>query len=204
MRLIMRKNLSLFNLQNLKQAVGEFAVKSGYFVIKLGISMAFKWDLPRKKYFQIALQRNWDFPKFYEILGDLEMLKGNFLGLLENYNKSLSINADQPVLLSKLIFNYNYINYDQKDYFNVIDNYKKLLVNLKCTTEVKNIPKKPSGLHSMNEHDEIKVGFITSDFREHPIGFQTLSILKELKNFKKMKMYSFCQMVIFHLFFTVY
>jgi len=70
MRLIMRKKLSLFNLQNLKQAVGEFAVKSGYFVIKLGISMAFKWDLPRKKYFQIALQRNWDFPKFYEILGE--------------------------------------------------------------------------------------------------------------------------------------
>ena len=30
-------------------------------------------------------------PEFYEILGDLEMLKGNFLGLLENYNKSLSI-----------------------------------------------------------------------------------------------------------------
>ena len=26
-------------------------------------------------------------PEFYEILGDLEMLKGNFLGLLENYNK---------------------------------------------------------------------------------------------------------------------
>jgi predicted O-linked N-acetylglucosamine transferase (SPINDLY family) len=43
----------------------------------------------------------------------------------------------------------------------------------------------------MNEHDEIKVGFITSDFREHPIGFQTLSILKELKNFKKIKIYSF-------------
>ena len=130
-------------------------------------------------------------PEFYEILGDLEMLKGNFLGLLENYNKSLSINTDQPVLLSKLIFNYNYINYDPKDYFNVIDNYKKLLVNLKSTTEVKNISKKPSGLHSVNEYDEIRVGFITSDFREHPIGFQTLSILKELKNFKKMKMYSF-------------
>ena len=130
-------------------------------------------------------------PEFYEILGDLEILKGNFFALLENYKKSLSMNPNQPDLLSKLIFNYNYINYDPKDYFNVIDQYKKLLVNSKNTAEVKNIPKRPSNLCFVNKHDEIKVGFMTSDFREHPIGFQTLSILEELKSYKKIKMYSF-------------
>lgn len=130
-------------------------------------------------------------PEFYEILGDLEILKGNFLGLLENYNKSLSINPDQKNLLSKLIFNYNYINYDSKDYFNVIDIYKKLLVNFKSKAEPKNSLNKQTSLYSTNKHDELRVGFITSDFREHPIGFQTLSILSNLKEYKKVKMYSF-------------
>lgn len=130
-------------------------------------------------------------PEFYEILGDLEILKGNFLGLLENYNKSLSINSDQPILLSKLIFNYNYINYDPKDYFNVIDSYKKLLANFKIKTSEENTLNKPTTLYSVNKHGELRVGFITSDFREHPIGFQTLSILSNFKEYKKVKMFSF-------------
>jgi len=127
----------------------------------------------------------------YEILGDCEMLRNNFVEALENYNKSLSINSNQPELLIKIIFNYNYINHDQKDYFKVIDKYKKLLINFRSELKNKNILDQPFKNHVKEIKNEIKVGFITSDLREHPVGYQILPILGELRKFKKIKIFAF-------------
>ena len=121
-----------------------------------------------------AIQVNPNYEKSYNNLGNLFNNLGNFDEATENYKKAINIKPDYAKAYSNLLFNLIYKNdFDINFYLSEAIKFRK-----NCETIKKNIKldykydAKPKRL---------KVGFITSDFGNHPGGFFTLNFLKELR-----------------------
>ena len=103
--------------------------------------------------------------------------------ILEGFNfldESFKINKEKPVYESKLLNCFYKEDLDLDNYYNDIDKLKKLYnVNNKVKLE--------------NKHyffdKQIKIGFISADFRAHAVGFQILDVIKNLSEYSELKLY---------------
>jgi predicted O-linked N-acetylglucosamine transferase (SPINDLY family) len=115
---------------------------------------------------------------------------------IDSYKKAYNLQPGAAIL-SKILFSYLYLNYNFDEYFyftkkcrelfNVSnDNFLKLNNNYESTlsiTKIKDkVPKKKF---------KIKVGFISSDLRDHSIGFQVYPVLKELSKKKDIQLFAY-------------
>lgn len=115
------------------------------------------------------------YEKSYNNLGNLYNALGKYENANKAYRQAVEIKPGYLKAHSNLLFNLNYkTNFDPNLY---LEEAKKF--GVKCKLNKKKLSyqyqyeKKPT---------KLKVGFVTSDFGNHPGGYFTLSTLRELKN----------------------
>ena len=93
---------------------------------------------------------------------------------------------DENILAFKAyIFSYNYNeNFNFDKYTEIIERYKKLL---KFNTK---------NFESVDYDKKLKVGFISADFRKHPVGYQIYGVLKSLSLFENLEIYLYYNNII--------
>ena len=121
-----------------------------------------------------AIELNPNNEKYYNNLGTLLNALGKYNEATTEFNKAIKIKPDYAKAYSNHIFNLNYItNLDKKLYLSEAKkfgvNCKKIKKNFLAQYKYEKEPKK------------LKLGFVSSDFGNHPGGFFTLSTLRELK-----------------------
>ena len=103
------------------------------------------------------------------------------LEIYRNLINKISEEDELKFFLESYIFNLNYLNdLDLKEYFYVIEEYKKKI--LKKLNLVKSQPK---------SNCKIKIGFLSSDFGYHAVGFQIIDVIKTISNFKDVEIYAY-------------
>jgi protein O-GlcNAc transferase len=126
-----------------------------------------------------------DLPFVYHILGR------SYCGLREHkkgldfFEKSIELKFDIEVC-TVYLFNSSYFkDFEKKKYFDLTSKLRNFLlnknINLKSEYKVK---EKPNENH-------LKIGFISSSFREHAITYQILGVLNYLFNEKEVKLYAY-------------
>jgi protein O-GlcNAc transferase len=126
-------------------------------------------------YFKKSIQINPSYEKSYNNLGNLLSNLGQFDEATEAYLKALKLKPDYAIAHSNLLLNLIYKpNFDINFY---LSQAKKFRTN--CKTIKKNI--------NINykydiKPEKLRIGFISADFGNHPGGYFTLNLLKELKN----------------------
>jgi protein O-GlcNAc transferase len=101
--------------------------------------------------------------------------------IYRNLIDKISEEDELKFFLESYIFNLSYLNdLDLKEYFYVIEEYKKKI--LKKLNFFKSHPK---------SNDKIKVGFLSSDFKVHAVGFQIIDVIKTMSSFKDIEIYAY-------------
>jgi predicted O-linked N-acetylglucosamine transferase (SPINDLY family) len=107
----------------------------------------------------------------YCALGNICIEIGDIENAFKNFESSLSFYKDDSKFFKQYIFNLNYAEQNsQKKYFDLINTYRKTLSIQKYNLD-KSLYKNSS---------KIKIGFLSSDFREHAVGYQILGVIEKL------------------------
>ena len=107
----------------------------------------------------------------YCALGNICIEIGDIENAFKNFELSLSFYKDDSKFFKQYIFNLNYAEQNsQKKYFDLINTYRKTLSIQKYNLD-KSLYKNSS---------KIKIGFLSSDFREHAVGYQILGVIEKL------------------------
>jgi len=107
----------------------------------------------------------------YCALGNICIEIGDIENAFKNFESSLSFYKDDSKFFKQYIFNLNYAERNsQKKYFDLINTYRKTLSIQKYNLD-KSLYKNSS---------KIKIGFLSSDFREHAVGYQILGVIEKL------------------------
>ena len=133
--------------------------------------------------------------KYYELLGNLQSIKLNLDHSIASYKKAYNL---QPgtIILSKILFSYLYLNYNFDEYFYFTKKCRELfnVSNdnfLKLNNNYENISSTIKIKHKSQKNFKIKIGFISSDLRNHSVGFQVYPVLKELSKKKDIQLYAY-------------
>jgi protein O-GlcNAc transferase len=124
---------------------------------------------------------------YYELLANLESLKLNPFRSLSLLKISYKYKPNAEIL-SKIIFAHLYLDYNFNKYFYFAKEYKNQLYKSNNyhqsthTLEANNNIKKNS---------KIKIGFISSDLRDHAVGFQVYPVLKEISKKNDIQIFAY-------------
>ena len=88
--------------------------------------------------------------------------------------KSINLDKNNAKIFSRLISTSLYLNKDVNYYKKISEDYGKIIKKIANKYERKNF------LHNSKK---IKIGFISADFREHPVGYYLLDFLPQIKKF---------------------
>ena len=125
-----------------------------------------------------AIQLKTNYEKAYNNLGNLLSNLGKFDEATNAYKQAIKIKPDYPKAYSNLLFNLIYkTDFDLNYYLSEAKKFRlncKTIKKLKFTYKYEINPKK------------LRVGFVSADFGNHPCGYFTLGLLRELrkKNFE--------------------
>jgi len=115
-----------------------------------------------------------DFAEAYMFLGNCYVEIGEIAIGADYLEKSLSTNSDLSSVYSVYVFNSLYVrNFSQKKYFEITNNLFKLI------DKQTNYIKQPKGFHGKQK--KLRIGFVSGDFKNHPIGYFIDGILPYLK-----------------------
>ena len=107
-------------------------------------------------------------------LGTTYFRLGNIEEGLNYYEKGRSIDPDVKILYDSLIFFSNYvINFSKKKYFDLVYHSRRLD---KIIDKNKILP------FQYQDNKKIKIGFVSGDLRNHPVGYFIENILLKLKD----------------------
>jgi len=121
-----------------------------------------------------SIQLNSDNEKLYNNLGNLLNNLGLFDEATEAYMTAIKIKPDYAKAYSNLLFNLIYKkNFDINFYLSQAKNF-----SINCKTIKKNIN---INYKYDTKPKKLRIGFVTADFGNHPGGYFTLNLLKELK-----------------------
>ena len=125
-----------------------------------------------------AIRLKTNYEKAYNNLGNLLSNLGKFDEATNAYKQAIKIKPDYPKAYSNLLFNLIYkTDFDLNYYLSEAKKFRlncKTIKKLKFTYKYETNPKK------------LRVGFVSADFGNHPGGYFTLGLLRELrkKNFE--------------------
>ena len=140
-------------------------------------SNLYKFDESLSNY-KKAIQLKTNYEKAYNNLGNLLSNLGKFDEATNAYKQAIKIKPDYPKAYSNLLFNLIYkTDFDLNYYLSEAKKFRlncKTIKKLKFTYKYEANPKK------------LRVGFVSADFGNHPGGYFTLGLLRELrkKNFE--------------------
>ena len=89
--------------------------------------------------------------------------------------KSINLGKNNAKIFSRLISTSLYLNKDVNYYKKISEEYGKIIKN--------KIAKKYERKNFLPSSKRIKLGFISADFREHPVGYYLLDFLLQIKKF---------------------
>ena len=163
----------------------EIGIKIDPKFIDLNINLA--RCFARKGYYLRAIRilkdlliNNPDDHNILSLMGNYNIKAGKILEGFNFLDESFKINKEKPLYESKLLYSFCKEDLDLDNYYNDIDKLKKFYnVNNKVKLE--------------NKHyffdKQIKIGFVSADFRAHAVGFQILDVIKNLSEYSELKLY---------------
>ena len=169
------KNDALKNYQKATEIKPDYA--EAYNSLGTLYSNLSKFDESLSNY-KKAIQLNTNYEKAYNNLGNLLSNLGKFDEATNAYKQAIKIKPDYPKAYSNLLFNLIYkTDFDLNYYLSEAKKFRlncKTIKKLKFTYKYETNPKK------------LRVGFVSADFGNHPGGYFTLGLLRELrkKNFE--------------------
>ena len=169
------KNDALKNYQKATEIKPDYA--EAYNGLGTLYSNLSKFDESLSNY-KKAIRLNTNYEKAYNNLGNLLSNLGKFDEATNAYKQAIKIKPDYPKAYSNLLFNLIYkTDFDLNYYLSEAKKFRlncKTIKKLKFTYKYETNPKK------------LKVGFVSADFGNHPGGYFTLGLLRELrkKNFE--------------------
>ena len=125
--------------------------------------------------FKKAIKLKPDYVEAYDNLGIVLKKFGKLEESIENHQKILKINPGYYEAYSNYLFGLLYLTkYDHQQYITVA---KKFRYNLKKIENKLCVP------YQYNKNPKkLKIGFVSGDFKKHPVGFFLLDTLSYLKN----------------------
>ena len=169
------KNDALKNYQKATEIKPDYA--EAYNSLGTLYSNLYKFDESLSNY-KKAIQLKTNYEKAYNNLGNLLSNLGKFDEATNAYKQAIKIKPDYPKAYSNLLFNLIYkTDFDLNYYLSEAKKFRlncKTIKKLKFTYKYEANPKK------------LRVGFVSADFGNHPGGYFTLGLLRELrkKNFE--------------------
>ena len=169
------KNDALKNYQKATEIKPDYA--EAYNSLGTLYSNLSKFDESLSNY-KKAIRLNTNYEKAYNNLGNLLSNLGKFDEATNAYKQAIKIKPDYPKAYSNLLFNLIYkTDFDLNYYLSEAKKFRlncKTIKKLKFTYKYETNPKK------------LRVGFVSADFGNHPGGYFTLGLLRELrkKNFE--------------------
>ena len=116
----------------------------------------------------------------YSSLANIQIEVGDIENAYKNFE--LSLLNDNPALIKTFLFNLNYLKKNNsKKYFDLVNSYR-LKLDIKKYNLDKSLYKK---------HKKIKIGFLSSDLREHAVGYQILGVIEKLSLDKDLELYCY-------------
>jgi predicted O-linked N-acetylglucosamine transferase (SPINDLY family) len=113
---------------------------------------------------------------------------------LDFFEKSLELKFDRFVCVSYLFFSSYFKNFERKKYFDLALKLRNFILNKSI-----NLRSEYKAKQKLNENI-LKIGFVSSCFKEHAITYQILGILNFLYNEKEVKLYAYSSNYCFDLF----
>jgi len=126
------------------------------------------------KYYKKAIKLKPNYSDAYYNLGILLKKLDKIEECVENFRKSIKINQKNSRAYSNYLFNLNYLTKYDDNYY--LEEAKKFRLSLNKIDDQLYIPYK----YIINPK-KLTVGFVSADFRNHPVGFFLIGILKYLK-----------------------
>jgi len=100
------------------------------------------------------------------------------------YRNLINKNSEQDdfkFFLESYVFNLNYLNdFDLKEYFSVVEEYKKKFLR---KLDFSNLRSK--------QNYKLKIGFLSSDFKNHAVSYQIIDVIKTIATFKDVEIYAY-------------
>ena len=128
-----------------------------------------------KKYFTESLNYIGDKSIVYNNLAVLNLEIGNVEEALVFLHKSIELNKTNLRIFSRFLATSLYIKKDINYYKDFSLEYGKI----SASNNIKKFYKKPN----IDKKEKLKIGFLSADFREHPVGYYLLDFLQEIKNY---------------------
>lgn len=100
---------------------------------------------------------------------------------LDCYLKINFSSSDFEIINSSIFNSLYFEDFDQQKYFSMIEEYKSLFLKL----DIKDY------IFSKKEKKKIKVGFLSGDFKEHPVSYCLSSFFKELNERDEVETYAY-------------
>lgn len=128
-----------------------------------------------EKYFTQSLDYMGDKSYVFNNLAALHLEIGNVDVALDFLYRAISLNKNDLRIFSRFLATSLYLKKDINYYKDFSIEYGEI-----SNSKVKNkIFKKIN----VNKNKKLKIGFVSADFREHPVGYYLLDFLKEIKNY---------------------
>jgi len=128
-----------------------------------------------QKYFTNSLNYIGDKSIVYNNLAALNLEIGNVDEALDFLYKATESNKSNLRIFSRFLATSLYLKKDISYYKDFSLEYGRI----SSSNKNKNFLKKTS----INKKDKLKLGFLSADFREHPVGYYLLDFLQEIKNY---------------------
>lgn len=128
-----------------------------------------------EKYFIESLNYIGDKSFVYNNLAVLNLEIGNVELALDFLYKAITLNNSNLRIFSRFLATSLYLKKD-------INFYKEFSVKYGRISDLSS-KKKIFKKSSLNKKEKLKIGFLSADFREHPVGYYLLDFLKEIKNY---------------------
>ena len=114
------------------------------------------------------------------LMGIYHIKVGKILEGFSFIDESLKIFKDQTLYETKLLNSFYKEDLDLDNYYNDINKLKKFY-NVDNEVELEN--------KYFSFDKQIKIGFVSADFRAHAVGFQILDVIKNLSEYSELKLY---------------
>ena len=128
-----------------------------------------------EKYFIESLNYIGDKSFVYNNLAVLNLEIGNVEPALDFLYKAITLNNSNLRIFSRFLATSLYLKKD-------INFYKEFSIEYGRISDLSS-SKKIFKKSSLNKKEKLKIGFLSADFREHPVGYYLLDFLKEIKNY---------------------
>ena len=130
--------------------------------------------------FNKSININKNFAEAYNNLGNVYKDLGKYNDAIECYNKAIKIRASYTEAKSNILFVLNFLSVDSQKILTEAKQYGKLVTSL---TKVSKEWHKPAETPS-----ELKIGFVSGDFNNHPVGHFIENFIGTIANNKHSKL----------------